>query len=110
MLSHSGIISLHRKDASAWKVQPLADDQSGKGLGMTAIVAAVYKQGKIELLETPSGLRDGPVRVVLIEEDVPKPPPHPLIFGKYQSGGPSTLEDFREAEWRGEEEFDGPRG
>ena len=28
---------------------------------MTAIVEGLYKQGKIELLQTPVGLSDGPV-------------------------------------------------
>jgi len=72
---------------------------------MAAIVAGVYKQGKVELLETPAGIREGPVRVVLIEE-VAKPAPQPLTFGKYRTGTPSAPEDFRAAEWRGEEEFD----
>lgn len=77
---------------------------------MAAIVAGIYKQGKVELLETPIGLREGRVRVVLIEEDKPKPPPRYLTLGKYRTGTLSTLEDFRDAEWHGEEEFDEPNG
>jgi hypothetical protein len=73
---------------------------------MTAIVTGVYKHGRIELLETPAGLREGPVRVVLIEEESSKEAPSPLQFGKYQGREPSTLDDFKNAEWRGEEEFD----
>ncbi len=72
---------------------------------MTAIVAGIYKQGKLELLETPTGLRDGRVRVVLIEEE-PNPAPRYLQFGKYKGDKDTTLEDFKEAEWHGEEEFD----
>ena len=73
---------------------------------MTAIVAGIYRQGKLELLEKPTGLREGRVRVVLTEESEQKPEPRYLVRGKYQGGRMSTLEDFKEAEWHGEEEFD----
>jgi len=43
---------------------------------MTIIVSGVYKEGKFELLETPVGLREGPVRVMVMEEEVQKPEPH----------------------------------
>jgi hypothetical protein len=77
---------------------------------MTAIVTGVYRQGKLELLETPQGLREGPVRVVLIEQEGPVPPRRHLTFGKYQGGRLSTLEDFRQAQWHGEVEFDARHG
>lgn len=35
---------------------------------MTATVAGVFRSGKLELLEQPGGLRDGPVRVTIEEE------------------------------------------
>ena len=73
---------------------------------MTAIVAGIYRQGKLELLEKPTGLREGRVRVVLTEEAEQKPEPRYLVRGKYKGGRMSTLEDFKEAEWHGEEEFD----
>ena len=75
---------------------------------MTALVTGIYKEGKIELLETPAALREGRVRVLVIEEPDRKPEPRYLQRGKYgsDSGRMSTLEDFKEAEWRGEEEFD----
>ncbi len=77
---------------------------------MTAIFEGFYKQGNIELLETPSGLQAGPVRVIVIAKDQPKPPSSYLTFGKYQTGRMSTLEDFQDAEWHGEKEFDDPHG
>jgi hypothetical protein len=70
------------------------------------MVPGVYKQGKLELLETPVGLRDGKVRVLLIEEPEPGPEPQHLVYGKYSGGRDITLEDFRDAEWHGEAEFD----
>jgi hypothetical protein len=70
---------------------------------MTTSVAGEYKDGKIELLETPTGLREGHVQVILIQ-DGPKPAPRYLEFGKYK--GDTPPEAFKEAEWHGEEEFD----
>ena len=77
---------------------------------MTAIIEGLYKDGKIELLQPPAGLPEGRVRVIVISEEQPKPPPCPLTFGKYQAGRMSTLEDFEAAQWHGEEEFDDRHG
>ena len=64
---------------------------------MTAIVAGIYKKGKLELLEEPKGLREGRVRVMLTEEAGGKPEPRYLEFGKYKGSKETTLEDFMEA-------------
>jgi hypothetical protein len=74
---------------------------------MTTIVEGFYKQGKIELQEIPTGLQEGPVRVILMAQEPSKPPPTYLTFGMYP-GDTSTLGDFRDAQWHGEEEFDNP--
>jgi len=71
---------------------------------MPAMVPGIYKQGKIELLETPLGVREGRVRVMLIEEEEPKPEPRYLVRGKYP--GDTPPEAFEEAEFHGEPEFD----
>jgi len=76
---------------------------------MTVIVEGLYKQGKIELLQTPPDLPEGRVRLIMIAEDGPTRTPCFLAFGKY-SGDSSTLEDFRGAQWHGEEEFDPSNG
>jgi hypothetical protein len=97
---------------------------------MPAMVSGIYKDGKIELLETPDGVPEGRVRVFLMEEkpkpeprylvrgkypcdtrleafeEEPKPEPRYLEFGKYKGEKDTTLEDFKEAEWHGEAEFD----
>jgi hypothetical protein len=74
---------------------------------MTTIVSRIYKQGKIELLETPAGLRESRVRVVLTEEEEPKPAARYLEYGKYKVEGKDTPpKAFEEAEWHGEPEFD----
>ena len=77
---------------------------------MTAIVSANYTQGKIELLETPIGIRDGRVRVILIEEVEAPPHPSPLQYGKYGSRPLSTEEDFSIAEWRGDKNWENGHG
>ena len=77
---------------------------------MTALVTGIYKEGKIELLETPTGLREGRVRILLIEEPERKAEPRYLQPGKYGGQDHSTLEDFKDAEWHGEEEFDSADG
>ena len=77
---------------------------------MTAIVAGVYKQGKLQLLETPLGLREGRVRVTLTEELDTQQEPLDVVYGKYKGEQMSTLEDFREAEWHGEEDWDASVG
>jgi hypothetical protein len=79
---------------------------------MTAIVSGIYRGGKLELLETPTGLREGRVRVVLIEEEERTSPPQYLTYGMFKDcpGPMSTEESFKEAEWHGEEEFWPPNG
>ncbi len=77
---------------------------------MTAIIEGFYKQGKIDLPEAPPGLPEGPVRVIVIPIEQPKLPPCPLTFGKYQTRRMSTLEDFKDAEWNGHDDFDGLHG
>jgi len=72
---------------------------------MTTIVMGIYREGRIELLEKPKGLREGRVRVILTEEE-PKPAPRYLEFGKYKGDKDTTLEDFKDAEWHGEAEFE----
>ena len=68
---------------------------------MTAVVSGIYMQGKLKLLQTPVGIRDGKVRIIVIEEDAAKPLSSPMQFGKYSSGTLSTEEDFSIAEWHG---------
>ncbi len=73
---------------------------------MPATVTGIYRQGKIELLETPKGVQEGRVLVTIQEES--KPAPCYLTRGKYKTTTTrmSTPEDFKDAEWHGEEEFD----
>ena len=74
---------------------------------MARTVAGIYKDGRIELLESPTGIREGRVLVTLVEMDKSSAAPHYLVPGKYHTGRMSTEEDFKIAEWHGDEEFDG---
>lgn len=77
---------------------------------MSAIVDGLYKQGKIELLQLPSGVPEGLVRVLVMPEPQgPKPPPRMMAFGMYP-GDHSTLDDFEIAEWHGGKEWDDAGG
>ena len=67
---------------------------------MDRAVAEVYKEGRIDLLETPVGVREGRVLVTLIEVEQRGPAPRYLVPGKYQTGRMSTEEEFRIAECR----------
>ncbi len=71
---------------------------------MPTTVAGIYKEGNVQLLSTPTGVREGPVLVTLEEITTTKPQPSPLPYGLYAEGRESTEEDFKIAEWRGENE------
>ncbi len=74
---------------------------------MPAGIAGIYKKGMIELLEQPTGIQEGPVRVILIQDRRGPTEPKYLQWGKYKNmGRMSTEEDFKIAEWHGEDESD----
>jgi hypothetical protein len=86
---------------------------SGSGRGwriVTTLVTGIYRDGKIELLETPMGVREGRARVLLTQDEEPRAAPQYLVRGKYKGSKDPTLDDFRDAEWHGEPEFDDLRG
>jgi hypothetical protein len=62
---------------------------------MDRAVAGVYKEGRIDLLETPVGVREGRVLVTMVEAGKHRPPRRYLVSGKYQTGRMSTEEDFK---------------
>ncbi len=72
---------------------------------MTAIVPGIYRNGKIELLEAPSGIREGNVTVAVTEQSL-----HPVVHemlqrGKYKGGRMSTEADFEIARFQGDKKF-----
>lgn len=71
---------------------------------MSVTVRGIYHKGTVVLLDPPRELREGPVEVTLSEDASPEPAW--ITYGKYRDGKLSTEDDFRMAEWRGED--DGP--
>ena len=73
---------------------------------MTTILDGVLKQKTIELVQVPANIPEGNVQVIVIAKEPIAGEPRFLTFGKYPADKESTLEDFRDAQWHGEEEFD----
>ena len=67
---------------------------------MAKTVVGVYRDGRIELLDTPACIREGRVQVTLVEIGDCGVSPRYLMPGKYQTGRMSTEEDFEMVEWR----------
>ena len=72
---------------------------------MLLTIEGTFKDGKVELSETPYGVRDAKVLVTFLISAQAKPRPQQMRFGQFS--GPqekmSTQEDFRCAEWRGDD-------
>ena len=66
---------------------------------MVAVVSGVSRNGHVELLETPTGITEGLVRVVMSDDRHGVQREQCLVFGKYSAGRQSTLDDFAVAEW-----------
>ena len=79
---------------------------------MLKTVEGVYKQGKVELLEAPEFSGEARVLVTFLEQNSAVVAPRiGLVYGKYAGPNMSTEEDFKLAEWRGEElDADAPAG
>jgi len=71
-------------------------------------VEGVYRNGWIELKERPAGVKQARVLITFLPNEQPEPEGQILQYGKY--GGVPVLndEDFRMAEWHGEDEDDAP--
>lgn len=71
---------------------------------MITTVEGVYKQGKIELLEIPTGIYESRVFVTFLPKITLSSSTRRMIYGQFAGKRMSTEDDFRIAEWRGEEE------
>lgn len=71
---------------------------------MLLTIEGTFKDGKVELSETPPGLREAKVLVTFLWSGDAKPRTQMMRFGQFL--GPqekmSTVEDFRSVEWRGD--------
>jgi hypothetical protein len=72
---------------------------------MLVTIEGTFKDGQVKLSETPQGLCEAKVLVTFLESAQSKPRSELMRFG--QLSGPqdkmSTEEDFRCAEWRGDD-------
>lgn len=65
----------------------------------------VYRNGKIELLETPEGMSEGPVFVTFLDSQPSDVVPQSISFGMFAAGGQKSTEaDFKAAEFQGDGE------
>ncbi len=70
---------------------------------MLMCVEGVYANGKIELLETPDCAGASRVLVTFLETAATLAGNQCLVYGKYPGPQMSTEEDFKIAEWHGED-------
>jgi hypothetical protein len=73
---------------------------------MLTTIEGTYRDGKVTLLETPEGVQEGRVLVTFLNDAGPKPAHQQMVFGQFAGDVLPTEEDFKIAEWHGEEEFD----
>ena len=71
---------------------------------MVAIVSGMYRNGHVELLEIPTGITEGRVRVVMSDDRSSIQEEQRLLFGKYSGARQSSLNDFADAEWNDQRE------
>ena len=71
---------------------------------MLTTVEGIYRDGKIELTETPPGVSEGRVLVTFLENGAAAPRRGQMMrFGQFAGPYQSTEEDFKIAEWHGED-------
>jgi hypothetical protein len=71
---------------------------------MLLTVEGTYKDGKVELAETPAGVKQARVLVTFLAPEIGVPSHRHMIYGQFAGEPMSTEEDFRIAEWHGEAE------
>lgn len=71
---------------------------------MITTVEGAYKQGKIELFETPVGVQESRVLVTFLPKTMTPLAPRRMVYGQFAGKQMSTEDDFLLAEWRGEED------
>lgn len=71
---------------------------------MLLTVEGRYKDGKVELSESPPGVAEARVIVTFLPAASPPPARRMMQLGQFAGPNMSTEEDFRLAEWHGEAE------
>jgi hypothetical protein len=68
---------------------------------MLKTVQGIYRNGKVELLETPQGISESKVSVTFLPPESVNAPSHLMSFGMFAGGQQSTETDFKDAEFKG---------
>jgi len=71
---------------------------------MLLTVEGTYKDGKVELAETPAGVKQARVLVTFLAPEAGVPSRRHMVYGQFAGARMSTEEDFPIAEWHGETE------
>jgi hypothetical protein len=69
---------------------------------MLLTVEGIYKDGKVEVAETPAGVKQAKVLVTFLTPETTAPPRYRMVYGQFAGERMSSEEDFLIAEWRGE--------
>lgn len=69
---------------------------------MLQAVPGIYRNGEIELLETPQGITESQVFVTFLTPQLSSTTPHLMSFGMFAGVQQSTEADFKEAEFQGD--------
>ncbi len=72
---------------------------------MLQTVEGRFKDGKVHLDETPTGMAEARVLVTFLPTPSPRPPGKCIFFGMFPGDGVTNEEDFKIAEWRAEPEI-----
>ncbi len=68
---------------------------------MLQAIEGIYKNGTIELLETPQGVAESRVIVTFLGDELAAPNPQMMVFGIFISSNLSTDDDFQSATFQG---------
>ena len=69
---------------------------------MSQTIQRIYKNGKIELAETPQGITESQVLVTFLNLPSPKTSKHTMVFEMFSGIQQSTEANFKEAEFHGD--------
>lgn len=69
---------------------------------MLLTIEGTYTQGKVELLEQPTGITHAKVLVTFLTTKEKPTLPQSLRYGQFAGESLSTEDDFQIAEWQGE--------
>jgi hypothetical protein len=73
---------------------------------MLITVEGVYENGRIELVDPPSGLGRSRVLVTFLPSEEASDSRGQMVYGQFKGDRMSTEEDFKFAEWHDEAEAD----